>query len=207
MTTLPVDADNHYYEPLDAFTRHLDERFRLRGVRPLHEGKRVQMVMGGTVNTFVPNPTFDPIIVPGCLDLLFRGEIPDGVDPRSLMQTEPLRAEYQDRDQRLAVMDEQGIGVALMFPTLGCGVEQALKDDVDATMASLSAFNRWLDDDWGFDYQGRILAAPMLSLADPDAAVAEIDRLLERGVRVVHVRPAPVPGPNGTSRSLGDEPT
>src|SRR5262249_49725747 len=28
---------------------------------------------------------------------------------------------------------------------------------------------------------------------------------LARGARIVHVRPAPVPGPNGTSRSLGDK--
>ena len=72
-------------------------------------------------------------------------------------------------------------------------------------MASLSAFNRCLDDDWGYSYQDRLFAAPMLSLADPDAAVDEVERLLERGVRMVHVRPAPVPGPNGTSRSLGDK--
>ena len=38
----------------------------------------------------------------------------------------------------------------LLFPTLGCGVEEALKDDVAATMASLTAFNRWLEEDWGF---------------------------------------------------------
>jgi predicted TIM-barrel fold metal-dependent hydrolase len=43
----------------------------------------------------------------------------------------------------------------------------------------------------------------MLSLADPDAACAELDSLLERGARLVHMRPAPVPGPNGSSRSLG----
>ena len=43
------------------------------------------------------------------MDLMFRGQIPDGVDPRSLMKVEPLRAEYQDRDARLAVMDEQGL--------------------------------------------------------------------------------------------------
>ena len=29
----PVDADNHYYEALDAFTRHLDPKFKQRGVR------------------------------------------------------------------------------------------------------------------------------------------------------------------------------
>jgi predicted TIM-barrel fold metal-dependent hydrolase len=141
--------------------------------------------------------------VPGCLDPLFRGQIPDGVDPRSLMQVEPLRAEYQNRDRRLEVMDDQGLGAAVLFPTLGCGVEEALRDDVPATMASLSAFNRWLEEDWGFDHHQRLIAAPMLSLADPDAAAAEVDSLLERGARIVGVRPAPVPGPNGTSRSLG----
>jgi predicted TIM-barrel fold metal-dependent hydrolase len=205
MDARPIDADNHYYEPLDAFTRHLDKKYRERGVQPVQDGKRVKLLVGGKVNRFVPNPTFDPIIVPGCLDPLFRGQIPEGVDPRSLMQVEPLREEYQNRDARVAIMDEQGLGAALLFPTLGCGVEQALRDDIPATMASLTAFNRWLEDDWGYDYQGRLISAPMLSLADPDAALAEVEHLLERGVRIVHMRPAPVPGVNGTSRSLGDK--
>jgi predicted TIM-barrel fold metal-dependent hydrolase len=201
----PIDADNHYYEPLDAFTRYLDKKYRDRGVQPVRDGKRVKMLIGGKVNRFVPNPTFDPIIVPGCLDPLFRGQIPEGVDPRSLMQVEPLRAEYQDRGKRVEVMGEQGLGAALMFPTFGCGVEEALRSDVEATMASLSAFNRWLEEDWGFGTDGPILAAPMLSLADPDAAATEVESLIERGARLVHIRPAPVPGRNGTSRSLGDQ--
>jgi predicted TIM-barrel fold metal-dependent hydrolase len=205
MDNRPIDADNHYYESLDAFTRHLDKKFRDRGVKPVQSGKRVELLMGGAVNRFIPNPTFDPIIVPGCMDPLFRGQIPEGVDPGSLLQVEPLRAEYQDRDKRIEVMDEQGLGAALLFPTLGCGVEEGLRNDIDATMASMSAFNQWLEEDWGFDYEGRIIAAPMLSLADPEAAVAEVESLIERGARIVHIRPAPVPGPNGTGRSLGDK--
>jgi predicted TIM-barrel fold metal-dependent hydrolase len=201
----PVDADNHYYEPLDAFTRHLDKKFAWRGVRPIQDGKHTQVLMGGKVNRFIPNPTFDPIIVPGCLDAQFRGQIPKGVDPRTLMKVEPLREEYRDREKRIAVMDAQGLEAVLLFPTFGCGVEQGLRGDVEATMASLSAFNRWLEEDWGFDHQGRLISAPMLSLADPDAACAELDSLLQRGARVVHVRPAPVPGPNGTTRSLGNK--
>src|ERR1700739_4158248 len=109
----------------------------------------------------------DPIIVPGGLDLLFRGEIPEGVDPASLMQVEKLemRPKYQARDARVAVLESQGIETGIMFPTFGCGVEEALKDDVEATMASLHAFNLWLDDDWGFDRDDhRILAAPMILL-------------------------------------------
>jgi predicted TIM-barrel fold metal-dependent hydrolase len=90
----------------------------------------------------------------------------------------------------------------LLFPTLGVGVEESLTKDIDATMACLTAFNRWLEDDWG--YQGPLIAVPLLSLADPVAAVAEVDRLLAKGAQIVHLRPAPVPAEHGTSRSLGD---
>jgi hypothetical protein len=64
-----IDVDNHYYEPLDAFTRHLDKKFRRRGVQMFSDGRHTQAIIGDQVNRFVPNPTFDPIIVPGCLDL------------------------------------------------------------------------------------------------------------------------------------------
>ena len=204
----PIDADNHYYEPLDAFTRHLDPKFKQRGVQVLTDDRQhKQVLIGGRVNRFIPNPTFDPIIVPGCIDSMFRGQIPEGVDPRSLMKVEPLErhAEYQDRDARVAVAERQGLAGALLFPTFGCGVEEGLKHDVGATMASLSAFNRWLEEDWGFAYQHRLVTAPMLSLADPAAAFVELDSLIERGVRIVHIRPAPVPGEHGASRSLGNK--
>jgi predicted TIM-barrel fold metal-dependent hydrolase len=203
-TPRPIDADNHYYEALDAFTRHLPKEFKRRGVRPVQSGKRVELLIADRVNRFIPNPTFDPIIVPGCLDLFFRGQMPEGADRSKLMQVEPLRREYRDRDARVAVAEEQGLDAVLLFPTLGCGVEEGLRGDVPATMASLSAFNRWLEEDWGFDYRGRLIGVPMLSLADPDAAVAEVDSLLSRGARIVHVRPAPVPTGSGRGRSLGD---
>lgn len=206
LTYQAIDADNHYYEPLDAFTRHLDKKYRRRGVQMFSDGKHTQAVIGDRVNRFVPNPTFDPIIVPGCLDLLFRGEIPDGVDPASLMKVERLaeHPEYQNRDARVRVMDTQCIETVFMLPTFACGVEEALKHDVDTTMASVHAFNRWLDEDWGFDRPDhRIIAAPIVSLADPVQAVDEVDYVLARGAKLVLVRPAPVPGAV-KPRSLGD---
>jgi predicted TIM-barrel fold metal-dependent hydrolase len=201
-----IDVDNHYYEPLDAFTRHLDKKFKRRGVQMLTDGKHTYAVIGERVNHFIPNPTFDPIIVPGCLDLLFRGEVPEGVDPASLMKVERLadHPEYQNRGARIAVMDDQGIETVFMLPTFACGVEEALKHDIEATMASVHAFNRWLDDDWGFDRPDhRIIAAPIISLADPEKAVDEVEFVLSRGAKLVLVRPAPVPGVV-KPRSLGD---
>jgi predicted TIM-barrel fold metal-dependent hydrolase len=200
------DADNHYYETLEAFTRHLDPAFTWRGPHPVRDERgHVQLLVGGRLNRFVPNPTFDPIVVPGCLDAFFRGQVPEGIDPTKLVQVEPLRTEYQDRSSRLAVMSEQGLDAVVLFPTLACGLEQALKDDVPATMASLSAFNRWLDEEWGYCFEDKIFAAPMLSFADPEVAVAEAELVIERGARIVHVRPAPVPSASGPSRSLGDK--
>ena len=98
-------------------------------------------------------------------------------------------------------MDEQGLDAALLFPTLGCGVEQALRFDIPATMATLRAFNRWLEEDWGFSYASEGSSpAPMLSLADPVGAASELDYLIEHGARLVHIRPAPVPAGGGTQR-------
>jgi predicted TIM-barrel fold metal-dependent hydrolase len=144
--------------------------------------------------------------VPGCLDLLFRGAIPEGVDPASLMKVERLEQhpEYQNRDARITVMETQGIETAFLLPTFACGVEEALKNDVEATMASVHAFNLWLDEDWGFDRPDhRIIAAPIISLADPAGALEEVEFVLARGAKLVLVRPAPVPGVV-KPRSLGD---
>ena len=202
---LPFDADNHYYETLDTFTRHLDKQFRRRGVQIVQANDRPMVLMGEKVSRFIPNPTFDPVLRPGALDPYFRGEIPEGVDPDDLRVVEPIHDEYRDRDGRLEQMDAQGLAAILLFPTMGCGVEQALRHDVPATMATIKAFNRWLDEDWGFNFKDRIFAAPMLSFADVDQAVAELEHVLTHGARVLCVRPAPVPGANGQpARSLGD---
>jgi len=60
-----VDADNHYYETIDACTRHLDKEFRQRGVQAVQQGTHTLLLAGGKRFKFIPNPTFDPIRVPG----------------------------------------------------------------------------------------------------------------------------------------------
>jgi predicted TIM-barrel fold metal-dependent hydrolase len=198
----PIDADNHYYETLDCFTRYQDKKMKRRGVQVVQNGKRVSVIIGDKVNHFIPNPTFDPVIVPGSIDLYFRGQVPKGVDPKTLMKVEPAHPEYKDRDTRLDVMDKQGLSAALLFPTLGVGVEQALTHDPEAAASSITAFNKWLEEDWGFNYKNRLISAPLLSLADVDAAAVELESLLKRGAKLIHIRPAPVPAAGGP-RSLG----
>ncbi|MFD0855329.1 amidohydrolase family protein, partial [Actinomadura adrarensis] len=116
-----------------------------------------------------------------------------GADPSKLFgELEPIRAEYRDRDARLAVMDEQGMEACIMLPTLGVGMEIALSKDIPALAAAFRAFNRWLEEDWGFAYKNRIFAAPYITLADPDNAVRELEWALERDARFIVMIPGPV---------------
>ncbi len=62
----------------------------------------------------------------------------------------------------------QGLSKIWMFPTLGMIYEELLKHDPGAVALMFQAFNRWVEEDWGFNYQDRLFAAPYISLADLD---------------------------------------
>jgi predicted TIM-barrel fold metal-dependent hydrolase len=184
------DADNHYYEAEDAFTRHLDPKLGPRCVQWAEiEGRRYHVV-GGRVSRAVTNATFDPISKPGCLADYFRGNA-EGVDPLArLRDHEPIRPEYRDVGARLATLDQQGLAGCWLFPTLGMLYEEQLKHDPEAVCATFRAFNRWLLDDWGFATDDRIFAAPYLTLADGAWAVDELEWALGEGARMIVMRAA-----------------
>jgi len=188
----PFDADNHYYEALDAFTRHLDPKIGPRTIQWADIGGRKYHVIAGRVSRAVVNPTFDPVAKPGALHAYFRGN-PEGKHPLEfLRERERIRPEYRDRDARLATLDAHGLAATWLFPTLGMIYEELLKHDPEAVTLVFGAFNRWLEEDWGFAYRERIFAAPYISLADPAWAVAELEWALARGARVVCMRPSAV---------------
>jgi predicted TIM-barrel fold metal-dependent hydrolase len=97
-------------------------------------------------------------------------------------------------------MDRQGIEATILFPTLAVSVEQLIADDLEMTYANLHAFNQWLDDDWGFNHRDRIYGVPLMSLLDPFLSVEELEFVVSRGARVVHLRPGPVAGHSPADR-------
>lgn len=189
------DCDNHYYESLDAFTRHLDPAFKKRGMQWVQVDGRTRLMVGERINRFIPNPTFDPIAKPGSLDEYFRGRNPRGADTPDLFGELDRMAdhpEYRDSEARLAFMDGQGMGACIMLPTLGVGMEQALLPDLPAVVAAFEAFNRWILDDWGFARQERIFAAPVLTFVDPAAAERTVEWAVGHDARFVLIVPGPV---------------
>ena len=206
MTTVDYeifDADNHYYEATDAFTRHLEPGFAKRTMQWAEVDGRTRLVVGGRINRFIPNPQFDPVARPGCLDDYFRGRSPADDIRGAFGQLEPISPAYRDRDARIEVLDQQGMAGCFMFPTLGVGMEEALLGDPDAAHAAFRALNRWVDDDWGLHYRDRIFSAPYLTLLDPDQALDEARWAVAGGARVVVMRAGPIMAPTG-GRSPGD---
>ena len=188
------DADNHYYEPRDAFTRFMEPKFRDKAIHVVRDPNGAEVIWVGERRfTFLEHRGFDDTVKPGSLREFLRN-MSSNENYRQTDVFEPIQPEYQKRDARLAKMDEQGLQSILLFPTFGVCMEHFMKDDVEQTYANLHAFNRWLDEEWGFDHQGRIFAVPLMSLLDVDRAVEELDWALSRGARVVHLRPGPAFG-------------
>ncbi len=196
------DADNHLYEPADAITRHLPKKWS-KALQFVTVNGRQKLAIGGQISDYIPNPTFDVVAAPGAHLKYYRAENTEGLSLREITG-QPIRATeaFRNGAARLKVMDEQGVYASLIFPTLFSAIERRMSYDHELLGAALHSLNQWTDEEWGFDRQGRIFATPIISLADIDWAVKELDWALEHGARTVCIRPAPVPGYRG-SRSPG----
>ncbi|MHB8669100.1 MAG: amidohydrolase family protein [Acidimicrobiales bacterium] len=191
---LLFDADNHYYEPPDAFTRFIEPMDRDKAVRVVAgDDGRNRIVVGDRPFTFLENWSFETHARPGSLRELLRN-MSSGALFESGGVEQTMDPAWINRAARLALMDEQGIESCFVLPTLAVCVEHFMKDDVAKTYANLRSFNRWLDDEWGFNHQNRIYAPPLMSLLDLERGVAELEWAIARGARIVHLRPGPAFG-------------
>jgi predicted TIM-barrel fold metal-dependent hydrolase len=188
-----VDADEHYYEPDDCFSRHIESRFKDDTVRVERGGDGLGRIYLQGKRTFMSVMPGDYASAPGALQGLFVGGVADGFTHREVVRAKD-HPEFTDRSARLALMDEQNVEAAIMLPTLGVAVEYEMRNDLALSYASLRAFNRWMEDDWGYGGDGRIFSVPMLSLLDIDQAMTELHRVIAAGARLVHLCPGPVGG-------------
>jgi hypothetical protein len=137
---IPVfDADNHLYETQDALTKFLPERYR-GAIDYVDVRGRAKIVVRGRISDYIPNPTFEVVARPGAQEDYFRHGNPEGKNRREIFG-DPMRSipAFREPAPRVALMDEQGIDRALMFPTLASLIEERLRDDVELTHAAIHA--------------------------------------------------------------------
>ena len=195
------DADNHMYETRDALTKFLPRGYE--GVIDYVDVKgRTKITVKGRISDYIPNPTFEKVAAPGAQEEYFKRGNAEGKSPREIFG-KPIVSlpAFREPGPRLELMDEQGVDRILLWPTLASLIEERLRDDPGATHAVVHALNQWMHEHWTFDYEGRIFPAPIITLPIVEKAIEELEWVLARGARVILVRPAPVPGFQG-SRSF-----
>ncbi|WP_322762661.1 amidohydrolase family protein [Frankia sp. Cr2] len=186
------DCDNHCYEPRDSFTRYLPSRHLDEAVKPgrLPDGREIPFV-GDQPLTFLDSEVYGQVGRPGSLAEMLRS-MKSGTVTEGYRWEEP-RPEYLNRDARLQAMDAQEVRAVMLFPSVAISAE-GFHRTLEQLYRNYHAFNEWFHEDWGFAYQDRIFATPWIPLWDVDAAVREVEFVLDRGARVVAVRPGPVNG-------------
>ncbi len=86
-----------------------------------------------------------------------------------------------DAQGRVQRLDKEGLRAAIIYPTLALQWETEC-DDADYAQAMCRAYNRAIVD-WCSEGEGRLFAAAHLSLGDPQAAAAELERAVKDGCK------------------------
>ena len=214
-----IDADNHFYPPADAIERYLSkemldralvrgETFALVNEEDIVEEKHVDAHTWKTTGEHpVPEgghggvdmsevPEMDANIpIPGAmLNRLNPMRDLDNLSRADLVQRyNEMRPAFEHKDPRLALMDFQGVEAAVVHAAGAPSNSAFRRGDVEAGYAVSRAFNEWLHDDWGFNYQNRIFVPAVIPLNDVDHAVAELEWALDRNAKLINLSPGPAP--------------
>jgi len=148
---LLFDADNHYYETPDCFSRHMKPADADRAITARRNDSGDWLVMVGDRPYRFMDVKFDKTNPPGSMhELLRKKSVSPEITWGDSYSADNMVPAFQLRDERLGLMEEQGIETAILLPTFGASVEQTMIGDVDQTYANLRAFNCWLNEEWGF---------------------------------------------------------
>jgi predicted TIM-barrel fold metal-dependent hydrolase len=197
------DADEHSTPAANAYERYIDPDKKEMAIRMVKgdDGRR-QMIYNGrparfTFKNFQVVGSNDQLEEFGIKDLGASDEAGGQVIPGSLLtrlnplkgldadgrrdfakKYRELQAQLDNPQDRLAVMEAQGIGATVNYATLP-GTEAQFEGDLPGLYANLDALNRYLGEEWGYNYKQRIFTPPYVSFGDPEAALHQLDVIMK----------------------------
>jgi hypothetical protein len=188
------DGDTHLYEVPDTYSRYLPKELEKEwgfqwkkgadGEYAMYVGHRKVETSAGY---FADDGRVPP---PGKLHEWLRAqkEGNENVDMRV-----PMTPDMYALEPRLKKMDEFGVESCFLYAG---NMVSAISyfDEPKAAAQIMHAYNRWMLDDWKFNHQNRIYSAPLVSLADLDAACAEAKWAIENGAKLFLMPMGPVNG-------------
>jgi predicted TIM-barrel fold metal-dependent hydrolase len=188
------DCDTHLYEVEDAWSRYLPAKYVKDWNVAFRHG---------------PDGEFGLFIGDRKVEIAGSYYTPDGRVPAPGKLHEWLRAmkegrseiglridktpDMYDREARLAKLDEFGVEGCILYVGNMVGTISYL-DEIEPAYAYLDAYNRWLEEDWGFHYKERIFATPVITLDSLEHAIAQAKWAVSKGVRAVLMPMGPFGG-------------
>jgi predicted TIM-barrel fold metal-dependent hydrolase len=191
------DADNHMYETPEAFTRYMPDDYK-GFIKYVEVDGRTKIAVNNKISDYIPNPTFEKVAAPGAQEEYFRVGNAEGRSRKEILGR-GIKAlpGFSAAEPRIALMNEMGIDRAIMWPTLASLLEERVHDNPRAVHAAVHALNRWMLEEWTFNYENRMFPTPVIHLGILEEAQRELDFVMDNGVKVILIRPAPVWGIEG----------
>ena len=175
-----VDADGHVLEPEDLWERELPSHLRERGIRVRWNADT------GWEERFVEDRMLSDRGIAGLGNAgqsyadFGRGTRYADLNPAGF-----------DPKERVRVLDEEGIDLSVLYPGLGLALGGI--QDPELAAASCRVYNEWIAD-FVSHAPDRLQGVGALPIQDVDAAIEEVGRIRDLGLRAAFVRPNPSGG-------------
>jgi predicted TIM-barrel fold metal-dependent hydrolase len=176
-----VDADGHILEPPDLWEKYIEPKYRDRALRiVLDDDGLEELEIGGARSKLSRHGFPSTLGAMGDPDLRAMQLDPE----RTYLREAPFGS--MDPNERIKVLDAEGIDAVVLYTTIGLIWEVEL-EDVELSQAYTRAYNRWICEFCAGN--DRLVPTAHLSLSDPQAAAEELERAVNEGARGAYVAP------------------
>ena len=176
-----VDADGHILEPPTLWEDYIDPKYRDRALRiVVDENGLEELEIDGKRSTMSRRGFPATLGAMGYPDLAALQKDP----ARTYLAEAPYGTMHAG--ERLEVLDAENIDIAILYTTVGLLWEAELKDP-ELSQAYTRAYNRWITEFCADS--PRLVPTAHLSLSDPVAAAAEMERAVAAGAKGAYVCP------------------
>ena len=172
-----IDAELHVMEPVDLWERYIDPEFKDRAPRRLNERRwDIRTVVEGEVMASMTEYNY-PAMNPAEENALAE------------RYAEEIAANF-DLASQIKAMDNEGLDLAVLYPTSGMYITAKNGMDPRFAEAACRAYNNWLYDYIQEADPQRVFGAAALSPHDVESAVVEAKRAVEKlSFKAIFLRP------------------
>lgn len=181
---LLIDSDTHLFEPSAMWQEYVDPTDRDVALHMEKDDLGYTWLMFGDRRLSLGGPHR-----PGDVDGIgvFRRRLLDGLPAD--FDLEEFTASYSDPGARLLQLDRAGFDASIMFPNYGISWERPLQHDLRATLANMTAWNRWIVE-IAAKGGGRLYPVAHLSLRNLAWLEAQLATLADGGIRLALIAPS-----------------